>query len=53
MPVVAKDIFGKKYLFASFSEELLNQNNCVGTNYCGYADSFSVAFPLQNLFSSF
>jgi hypothetical protein len=49
MPEVAKDIFGMKYLFASFSEELLNQNNCVGTDYCGYTDSFSVAFPLQKI----
>ena len=47
MPEVAKDIFGKKYLFVSFSEELMNQNNSVGTGYCGYTDSFSVAFPLQ------
>jgi hypothetical protein len=47
MPEVAKDILGKKYLFASFSEEFMNQNNCVGTGYCGYTDSFSVAFSLQ------
>jgi hypothetical protein len=43
----AKDIFGEKYLYAAFSEELMNQNNCVGTDYCGYTDSFSVAFSLQ------
>jgi hypothetical protein len=47
MPEVAKDIFGKKYLFVSFSAELMNQTNCVGTGYCGYTDSLSVAFSLQ------
>jgi hypothetical protein len=47
MPEVAKDIFVEKYLFAVFSEELMNQNNCVGTGYCGYTDSFSIAFSLQ------
>ncbi len=43
----AKDIFGEKYLFVAFSEELMNENNCVETGYCGYTDSFSVAFSLQ------
>jgi hypothetical protein len=43
----ANDIFGEKYLFAAFSEELMNQNNCVWTVYCGYTDSLSVAFSLQ------
>jgi hypothetical protein len=37
MPEVAKDIFGEKYLFACFSEELMDQNNY----------SFSGAFSLQ------
>jgi hypothetical protein len=50
MPVVAKDSFGKKYIFAFFSEGLLNQYNCVGTaGYCGLTDSFSVAFSLQKI----
>jgi hypothetical protein len=48
MHEVAKDAFGKKYLFSSFSEGLLNQNNCVEIGYCGYTDSLSVAFSLQN-----
>jgi hypothetical protein len=47
MPEVAKDIFVEKYLFAAFSEELMNQNNCVGAGYCGYTDSVSGAFSLQ------
>jgi hypothetical protein len=45
----AKDILGEKYLFAAFSEELMNQNNCVGTGYCGYTDLFSFAFSLQKI----
>jgi hypothetical protein len=47
----AKDIFGEKCLFAAFSEELMNQNNCVETGDCGYTDSFFVVFSLQKLVS--
>jgi hypothetical protein len=45
----SKDIFVEKYLFVSFSAELMNQNNIVGAGYCGYIDSFSVAFSLQQI----